>query len=428
MSDQNSETLFEQARELFPGGVNSPVRSFRSVGGNPIFMRSGSGAWMTDVSGQRYLDYIGSWGPLLLGHSHPEVVRALSAQLDRGLSFGAPTEAEIELAQLVLARLPQADSLRFVNSGTEAGMTAIRLARGSTGRDLIVKFAGGYHGHSDSLLVKAGSGAQTLGVQDSAGVPAALAELTRVLPYNDSDAASACFAAEGDRIAAVLVEPIAGNMGMIPPLPGFLEHLRDLCRQQGALLIFDEVMTGFRVAWGGASELYGITPDLLMLGKVIGGGMPVGAVAGRAELMHHLAPIGEVYQAGTLSGNPLAMVAGTATLKLAGKELYPLLQAHADELLAGLSELAEAAGVPFSCHSAGGMFGFFFSDEYPSSLQQVQDAAVQRYRHFFHAMLAESVYLPPSAWESCFLSAAHDGDTLAFTLAAASKAMKEIAP
>lgn len=424
----DSATLFRRALQLFPGGVNSPVRSFRGVGGTPIFFRSASGCRMQDVEGHDYLDYVGSWGPLLLGHKHPAVIEAVQAQLQRGLGFGACTEQEIQLAEAILQRLPAMSRLRFVNSGTEAGMTAIRLARGITGRDLIVKFSGGYHGHSDSLLVKAGSGLLTLSVGDSAGVPPAVAGQTRVLPFNDAEAVAACFAAEGDQVAAVLVEPIAGNMGMLPPAAGFLQQLRASCDQSGALLIFDEVMTGFRVAWGGAMELLQVQPDLVMLGKVIGGGLPVGAVAGNTERMAYLAPEGDVYQAGTLSGNPLAMVAGAATLSRADKELYPRLEAYGLQLTSGLQALAAERGIAFSSCVRGGMFGFFFSDSYPQALEHIGDEAVDIYRRFFHAMLQRKVYFPPSAYESCFLSAAHDSEAIAQTLQAASHAFAELTP
>ena len=420
-------TLLERAARLFPGGVNSPVRSFRGVGGEPIFMAAGSGARITDTSGRQYLDYVGSWGPLLLGHCHPQVVQALEQQLQKGLSFGATCPAELELAELILDRLPDPlQTLRFVNSGTEAGMTAIRLARGCTGRDLIVKFSGGYHGHSDSLLVRAGSGAQTLGVQDSAGVPAALASLTRVLPYNDSEALEALFETEGPHIAAVLVEPVAGNMGMVLPQPGFLEQLRRCCDAHGTLLIFDEVMTGFRVAHGSAAGLFGVLPDLMMLGKVIGGGLPVGAVAGRDQWMRQLAPEGDVYQAGTLSGNPLAMVAGNATLQLANAKLYQRLESLAGDLIAGLTERARGAGIPFSGCALGAMFGLFFSPECPQRLEQIDERAVTLYRQFFHHMLQQGIYFPPSAYESCFLSSAHGPDELEQTLQAADRAFRDI--
>ena len=424
-----SQAWFAQAQKVMPGGVNSPVRAFNGVGGTPLYFVSGEGAWLTDADGQRYVDYIGSWGPAIVGHAHPQVLAAVGAQLTKGLGFGAPNELETELAERIIALIPSAEKVRMVSSGTEAAMTAIRLARGITGRDRIVKFEGCYHGHADSLLVKAGSGALTLGVPTSPGVPAALAELTTTLTYNDSAELEQAFAAFGDSIASVIVEPVAGNMNCIPPAPGFLETLRKVTAQYGTLLIFDEVMTGFRVHAGGAQSLYGIRPDLTVLGKVIGGGLPVGAVAGPAEHMDKLAPQGPVYQAGTLSGNPLAMACGLATLDLISKPgFYSRLAEQTTKLCSGIEARARAAGVPLVTNHVCGMFGLFFSEQPVDSFARVMACDVARFKRFFHAMLAHGVNLAPSAFEAGFVSSAHGDAEIAHTLDAVSAALVAIYP
>ncbi len=419
-----SQRLFEEAQQVIVGGVNSPVRAFRGVGGDPVFFRRGEGPHLFDVEGRRYVDYVLSWGPLVMGHAHPAVVEAVRQAAADGLSFGAPAEIEIRMAQRVRELVPSMELLRMVSSGTEATMSALRLARGYTGRDKIVKFEGCYHGHADALLVKAGSGALTLGVPSSPGVPAAVAEHTINLPYNDLDAVEQAFAKLGDEIAAVIVEPVAGNMNCVPPLPGFLEGLRALCDRYGSLLIFDEVMTGFRVALGGAQARFGVRPDLTTLGKVIGGGMPVGAFGGRREIMEQLAPVGPVYQAGTLSGNPVAMAAGLATLNLVAQPgRIDAIEATTTKLLQGLQERADAAGIPFTTTQAGSMFGIFFTDRPTiSRFDDVMSCDVERFKRFFHAMLKEGVYLAPSAFEAGFVSAAHDEAALRHTFAAAEAA------
>jgi glutamate-1-semialdehyde 2,1-aminomutase len=415
-------TLFEEAQRYIPGGVNSPVRAFRSVGGDPVFIRKASGAYIWGEDGRRYIDYVGSWGPMILGHAHPEVIEAVrSAALD-GLSFGAPTTIETELARRVCEMMPSIELVRFVSSGTEATMSAIRLARGFTGRDKIVKFEGCYHGHSDSLLVKAGSGALTLGVPTSPGVPASLAEHTITLSYNDLEEVERAFVELGAEIACIIVEPIAGNMNMVLPVPGFLEGLREVCDRHGALLIFDEVMTGFRVARGGVQEISGVRPDLTTLGKIIGGGMPVGAFGGRRDVMSRIAPLGPVYQAGTLSGNPVAMHAGIATLARLDAGCYEELGARTGRLVAGLSAAAQTAGVAFCGESVGGMFGLFFSDDAPiRSFRQVMACDQERFKAFFHGMLAEGIYLGPSAFEAGFVSLAHSDADVDATIAAAGR-------
>ncbi|QFY43728.1 glutamate-1-semialdehyde 2,1-aminomutase [Candidatus Methylospira mobilis] len=419
-----SSTLFEKAQQYIPGGVNSPVRAFRGMGRPPVFVSRAQGPYLFDSDGKRYIDYVGSWGPMVLGHAHPEVLAAVHAAVDRGLSFGAPTEVETEMARKVCELVPSMDKVRMVSSGTEATMSAIRLARGFTGRDKIVKFEGCYHGHSDSLLVKAGSGALTLGVPSSPGVPAALAELTLTLSYNDSDAVREVFARRGQDIACVIVEPVAGNMNCVPPAPGFLEGLRALCSEYGALLIFDEVMTGFRVALGGAQALYGVAPDLTTLGKVIGGGMPVGAFGGRDEVMNHLAPLGPVYQAGTLSGNPVAMAAGLKMLELVSVPgFYEQLADKTRYLLDGLTTSAKVAGIPFATNQVGGMFGVFFTGQPAiNRFDQVVGCDVERFNAFFNSMLQSGVYLAPSAFEAGFVSVAHETEQLDVTIAAADKA------
>jgi glutamate-1-semialdehyde 2,1-aminomutase len=420
----HSGALFTRACDAIPGGVNSPVRAFRGVGGTPIFMREAEGPYLYDEDGNRYIDYIGSWGPMILGHGAPAVKAALYEQIDRAVSFGAPTALEVTMAEQVRAMVPSMAQVRMVNSGTEATMSALRLARGFTGRDCVVKFEGCYHGHVDSLLVKAGSGALTLGQPDSPGVPADLAQHTLTLPYNDEDAARALFAARGSDIACVIVEPIAGNMNCIPPDQAFLDTLRSLCSEAGALLIFDEVMTGFRVAPGGAQSLYNIVPDLTTLGKVIGGGLPVGAFGGRADVMAALAPVGPVYQAGTLSGNPLAMAAGLTTLQILASqpELYTTLEAQTQRLVDGAKARAAAHGIPFSTHHVCGMFGFFFTDGPVRNLADVQRCDVPRFTRFFHAMLEGGVYLAPSAYEAGFISVTHDDAVVDATLDAMDRA------
>jgi glutamate-1-semialdehyde 2,1-aminomutase len=420
--------LFEAAKAHIPGGVNSPVRAFKGVGGTPVFVARAEGPYLFDPDGRRYIDYVGSWGPMVLGHAHPEVLRAVHAAVDRGLSYGAPTPLETAMADKICELVPSMEMVRMVSSGTEATMSAIRLARGFTGRDTIVKFEGCYHGHSDSLLVKAGSGALTLGVPSSPGVPAALAEHTVTLAYNDVAAVRECFAQWGRKIACVIVEPVAGNMNCVPPAPGFLEALREVCDQAGALLIFDEVMTGFRVALGGAQALYGIRPDLTTLGKVIGGGMPVGAFGGRRDVMEQLAPLGPVYQAGTLSGNPVAMAAGLKTLELiAAPGFFEALTARTQGFTEGLRAAAARVGVAFTTNAVGGMFGLFFSDRgQVGSFGDVMACDVERFKAFFHGMLEEGVYLAPSAFEAGFVSAAHDEDVIAATLEAAERVFKRL--
>jgi len=421
-------SLFEEASRYIPGGVNSPVRAFRGVGGEPVFIARAAGARIESADGRQYIDYVGSWGPMILGHAHPEVIRAVQERAADGLSFGAPTEIETELARKVIELVPSIELVRMVSSGTEATMSAIRLARGYTGRDTIVKFEGCYHGHSDSLLVKAGSGALTLGVPTSPGVPADFARHTTTLPYNDIAALEECFAAMSGEIACVIVEPVAGNMNCIPPVPGFLEKLRDLCTRHGAVLIFDEVMTGFRVARGCAQELYGIRPDLTTLGKIIGGGMPVGAFGGRREIMERLAPLGPVYQAGTLSGNPVAMAAGLVTLEgLSVPGFHERLAARTTELVTGLETAAREAGIAFTTNHVCGMFGMFFSDAAPvTRYEQVMGCDVERFRRFFHAMLDAGIYLAPSAFEAGFISAAHGDAEIEATLAAAREAFRRL--
>ncbi|HNO72179.1 MAG TPA: glutamate-1-semialdehyde 2,1-aminomutase [Accumulibacter sp.] len=415
-----SEQLFERAQQRIPGGVNSPVRAFRSVGGTPRFFAAGDGARVRDVDGLSYIDYVGSWGPLILGHAHPEVVAAVQQAALRGLSFGAPTAGEVEIAELLCELLPSLEMVRLVSSGTEATMSAIRLARGFTGRDLLIKFEGCYHGHSDSLLVKAGSGMLTFGNPSSSGVPADFVRHTLVLDYNDSIGLAAAFAEHGPRIAAVIVEAVAGNMNLIAPQPAFLQNLRELCSRHSAVLIFDEVMSGFRVGAQGAQGLYGIIPDLTTLGKVIGGGMPVGAFGGKREIMSRIAPLGPVYQAGTLSGNPVAVAAGLATLRLLQAEgFYESLTQRTRQLTDGLSAAAGKHGVPFSAQAIGGMFGLYFRSECPQSYAEVMECDTQAFNRFFHAMLDAGHYFAPSAFEAGFVSAAHSESDVATTIAAA---------
>jgi glutamate-1-semialdehyde 2,1-aminomutase len=424
-----SETRFQQAQRYIPGGVNSPVRAFKGVGGEPLFIQRAEAAYIYDPDGRRYIDYVGSWGPMVAGHAHPHVLEAVQRAIRNGLSFGAPTEAETRLAQRICGLMPSIELIRMVNSGTEATMSAIRLARGYTGRDRIVKFEGCYHGHSDSLLVKAGSGALTLGVPTSPGVPAALAQYTLTLPYNDAAAAKTLFDEIGDSIACVIVEPVAGNMNCVPPAPGFLQTLRELCTRHDSVLIFDEVMTGFRVARGGAQDLYGIRPDLTTLGKIIGGGMPVGAFGGRREIMQQLAPLGPVYQAGTLSGNPVAMAAGLAMLDvISAPDFHTRLDASTTRFTAGLRNAAQTAGIPFCTNQVCGMFGLFFTGA-PAvgNYAQVMACDVARFRQFFHGMLEAGIYLAPSAFEAGFMSTAHSAADLDASISAAQRVFKQLA-
>ncbi len=424
---KRSQKLFQRAQLLIPGGVNSPVRAFRSVGGTPLFFQRGKGALVWDADGNSYIDYVGSWGPLIVGHAHPEVVRAVEQAASKGLSFGAPTEAEVEMAELICKLVPAIEQVRLVSSGTEATMSAIRLARGFTNRSKIVKFEGCYHGHADSLLVKAGSGALTFGQPSSAGVPPETAAHTLVFDYNNEIALEQAFEREGDEIAAVIVEPVAGNMNLVVPRPNFLELLRKLCTKHGSVLIFDEVMTGFRVALGGAQDLYGIKPDLTTLGKVIGGGMPVGAFGGRRDIMQCIAPLGPVYQAGTLSGNPVAVAAGLATLKLVQTPaFYTKLSAITRQLCEELAAAAREQGICFSAQNVGGMFGLYFRETPPASYSEVMQCNKDAFNRFFHAMLAEGVYLAPSAYEAGFVSAAHGPAEIDKTIKAAKKAFAAV--
>lgn len=423
-----NEILFEKSQRVIPGGVNSPVRAFRSVGGTPVFFARGSGPYVWDADDKRYIDYVGSWGALVLGHAHPEVVKAVQESAARGLSFGAPTESELEMAEWITRCLPSMQQVRLVSSGTEATMTAIRLARGFTGRSKIVKFEGCYHGHADSLLVKAGSGALTLGQPSSAGVPPEITAHTIVLDYNDAAMLEAAFRAEGERIAAVIVEPVAGNMNLVKPTNEFLAALRELCTRYGAVLIFDEVMTGFRVGLQGAQGLFGITPDLTTLGKVIGGGMPVGAFGGRRDIMQSIAPLGPVYQAGTLSGNPVAVAAGLATLKLIqAPGFFDRLAANTTRLVEQLQVAGRNAGIAFSAQSVGGMFGVYFRAKPPETYAQVIESDKAAFNRFYHALLAEGVYFAPSAYEAGFVSAAHGDAEIEATLKAAKAAFEKVA-
>jgi len=421
-------TLFAEAQKCIPGGVNSPVRAFGSVGGTPRFIASAKGAYVFDSEGQQYIDYVGSWGPMLLGHAHPEVIAAVQVAAESGLSFGAPTRLEIDMAQLICATVPSIESVRMCSSGTEATMSAIRLARGFTGRDDIVKFEGCYHGHSDALLVKAGSGALTLGVPNSPGVPASFAKHTLTLPFNDVGALTALFAERGDELACVIIEPIAGNMNFVRPSDEFIHTLRKCCSEHGVVLIFDEVMTGFRVALGGAQELFGVNPDLTTLGKVIGGGMPVGAFGGRRDIMDHIAPVGPVYQAGTLSGNPIAMSAGIKTLELLRADgLHAKLGDKTALLLDGMQAAADRHGIPFCTAHAGGMFGFFFSEKSSiSTFADVMACDSDRFKLFFHKMLDNNIYLAPSSFEAAFISTAHTDEDIEKTIDAAADAFASL--
>jgi glutamate-1-semialdehyde 2,1-aminomutase len=421
---KKSQALFLRAQARIPAGVNSPVRAFRAVGGSPVFFERASGPHLWDADGARYIDYVGSWGPMLAGHGHPAVVEAVQEAASRALSFGAPTEAEIELAELLCRLVPSLELVRLVSSGTEATMTALRLARGFTGRSLLVKFEGCYHGHADALLVKAGSGALTFGNPSSAGVPPEVAAATIVLDYNHTEAVRRLFAEKGTQIAAVIVEPVAGNMNLVLPAPGFLQGLREECTRHGAILIFDEVMTGFRVAPGGAQERYGIRPDLTTLGKVIGGGLPVGAVGGRRDIMEKIAPLGPVYQAGTLSGNPIAVAAGLATLKIVSASgFHQKVESTSRKLVEGL---AAAGGKGFSAQSIGSMFGVYFRDAPPKSFAEVMQCDRERFNRFFHEMLTRGVYLAPSAYEAGFVSGAHGDAEIEATLEAARASFAKI--
>ncbi|MBY0474636.1 MAG: glutamate-1-semialdehyde 2,1-aminomutase [Nitrosomonas sp.] len=425
MTSRNHQ-LFEQSQQYIPGGVNSPVRAFKSVGGEPVFFQRGEGAYFWDADGKSYIDYVGSWGPLILGHAHPEVVKAVQTAAQNGLTFGAPTEAELEIAQLICQLVPSIEQVRLVSSGTEAGMSVIRLARGFTGRSKIIKFEGCYHGHDDSLLVKAGSGALTFGNPSSAGVPAETAGHTIVLDYNDIAGIEAAFNQWGKEIAAVIVEPVAGNMNLIAPQADFLTKLRTFCTQNGSVLIFDEVMTGFRVGLGGAQGLYQIKPDLTALGKVIGGGMPMAAFGGRRDIMQCLAPLGPVYQAGTLSGNPVAVAAGLATLKLIqAPGFYDQLFNRTKQLVDGVTSIAKNHGVDFCAQSIGGMFGLYFNKNIPGSFAEVMQCDKSAFNRFFHAMLEEGIYFAPSAFEAGFVSSVHGDDELEKTLSAAEKIFKD---
>lgn len=416
-----SEELFAQAQKTIPGGVNSPVRAFKAVGGTPIFFEKAAGAYVWDADDKRYIDYVQSWGPMVLGHAHPEVINAVIETAKFGLSFGAPTERETTLAEKLCSLIPNMDMVRFVSSGTEATMSAIRLARAYTKRDKIIKFEGCYHGHSDSLLIKAGSGALTLGVPSSPGVPAVLADHTLTLDYNNPEQVRECFAKLGDQIACIIVEPVVGNMNCVPPIPGFLQCLRDVCDQYGSLLIFDEVMTGFRVAHKGAQSHYDVKADIITLGKVIGGGMPVGAFGGHRDIMQMIAPSGPVYQAGTLSGNPVAMAAGLKTLELLEQpDVYPNLIARTNQLVEGLQKRADDADIPFTTNHVGSMFGFFFTSEPKvTNFKQVMACDIPRFNKFFHGMLERGVYLAPASYEAGFMSAAHTAEDIENTLRAA---------
>jgi glutamate-1-semialdehyde 2,1-aminomutase len=419
-----SDKLFERAKKVLPGGVNSPVRAFRSVGGSPRFIVRAKGCTLTDVDGNVYIDYIGSWGPMILGHAHLEVIQAVQRAAMLGTSYGAPCLAEVQLAELIVERVPSVEKIRFVNSGTEATMSAVRLARAATGRDVILKFNGCYHGHADYFLIQAGSGVATLGLPDSPGVTEGSARDTRSVEYNSFDEVNAVFNAEGGDVAAIIVEPVAGNMGVVPPDDGFLQGLREICDRYGALLIFDEVMTGFRVAPGGAQELYGVKPDLTTFGKIIGGGLPVGAYGGSGELMKMIAPEGNVYQAGTLSGNPLAMAAGLRTLQLLEGYIYHNLEERSQKLEIGLKSAAESAGIPAVVQRVGSMLTLFFTDKPVRNMQDAKASDHKRFAQFFNGMLDEGIHLPPSGYEAWFVSAAHDEGTIEKTVETAEKVLK----
>ena len=427
MNFTNSQSLYERAINIIPGGVNSPVRACKSVGAEPLFIERGEGCMIYDADGNRYIDYIGSWGPLILGHRHPAVVEAIISVLERGTSFGAPTDLEIQLAQMVIDAVDSVDVVRMVNSGTEATMSAIRLARGATGRDLVIKFDGCYHGHADTLLVAAGSGVATLGIPGSPGVPEAVAQHTISLPFNDKDAVEKVLDEKGDKIACVIVEPVAGNMGMVPPANGFLATLRELTQKHGVVLIFDEVMTGFRVAYGGAQSLYGIVPDLTCFGKVIGGGLPVGAYGGQKDIMSQIAPQGTIYQAGTLSGNPIAMTAGIATLEQLKKDgFYESLEERSSRLAAGLANAAQKAGVAARVEHVGSMLGMFFTDRKVACFEDAKTCDLELFSSFYRGMRQQGVYIAPSQFEALFLSSAHAEEHLDATASAAEQVLKNI--
>ena len=427
MNFTKSQSLYERALNIIPGGVNSPVRACKSVGADPLFIERGEGCMIYDADGNRYIDYIGSWGPLILGHRHPAVMEAIVSVLERGTSFGAPTDLEIQLAQMVIDAVDSVDVVRMVNSGTEATMSAIRLARGATGRDLVIKFDGCYHGHADTLLVAAGSGVATLGIPGSPGVPEAVAQHTISLPFNDKDAIEKVMDEKGDKIACVIVEPVAGNMGMVPPANGFLETLRKLTQKHGAVLIFDEVMTGFRVAYGGAQSLYGIVPDLTCFGKVIGGGLPVGAYGGKKDIMSQIAPQGTIYQAGTLSGNPIAMTAGIATLEELKKDgVYESLEERSSRLVAGLANAAQKAGVAARVEHVGSMLGMFFTDRDVASFEDAKTCDLELFSSFYQGMRQQGVYIAPSQFEVLFLSSAHADEHIDATANAAEQVLKNI--
>jgi len=427
MNFSKSQSLYERAAQIIPGGVNSPVRACKSVGADPLFIDRADGSMIYDADGNRYIDYIGSWGPMILGHRHPAVVEAVNAVLDRGTSFGAPTDLEIQLAEMVIDAVASVDVVRMVNSGTEAAMSAIRLARGATGRDLVIKFDGCYHGHADTLLVAAGSGVATLGIPDSPGVPQDVAKHTLSLPFNNIEAVEQVLKEQGDRVACVIIEPVAGNMGLVPPADGYLKALRKLTEQHGVILIFDEVMTGFRVAYGGAQTLYEITPDLTCFGKVIGGGLPVGAYGGKKEIMSQIAPQGSVYQAGTLSGNPIAMSAGIATLEQLKKDgFYESLAAKSERLAAGLAEVSQKAGIATRVGQVGSMLGMFFNDRDVTNFEEAKTCDLERFSAFYQGMRDAGIYIAPSQFEVLFLSAAHTDEDIDATISAAQQALANL--
>ena len=427
MKTKNSDKLFEKSKNHIAGGVNSPVRAFKSVGGSPIFFRKSRGCYLYDEDGNKYLDFVGSWGPMILGHSNKQITEAIKKQSSKGISFGAPTKNELEIAKLIKSYVPSIEKLRMVNSGTEATMSCIRLARGTTNRNIIIKFIGCYHGHVDSLLVKAGSGLATLGVPDSPGIPEELSRLTITIPYNDNDAVKEVFNKHAKDIAAVIVEPIAGNMGFIQPGKDFLQNLRQVCTKNKSILIFDEVMTGFRVARGGAQELFNINPDLTALGKIVGGGLPVGVYGGKKEIMDNIAPDGPIYQAGTLSGNPIAVSAGTALLRqLKDQKIYEKLEKNAKIFLKIVKDYCDQNKIPFSFSVRGGMFGFFFSKNLPQNFDEVEKTDIEFFKKFFRGMLEENIYLPPSAYESCFISTEHNEDKLVKAAKTAIKVLDKI--
>jgi glutamate-1-semialdehyde 2,1-aminomutase len=428
MNFEKSQSLYERALNIIPGGVNSPVRACKSVGADPLFIERGQGCLIYDADGNRFIDYIGSWGPLILGHRHPAVVEAITSVLERGTSFGAPTDLEIQLAQMVIEAVDSVDVVRMVNSGTEATMSAIRLARGATGRDMVIKFDGCYHGHADTLLVAAGSGVATLGIPGSPGVPEAVVQDTLSLPFNDMEAIKKVMDGKGDKIACVIVEPVAGNMGMVPPASGFLETLRELTQNHGAVLIFDEVMTGFRVAYGGAQSLYGIVPDLTCFGKVIGGGLPVGAYGGKRDIMSQIAPQGTVYQAGTLSGNPIAMAAGIATLEqLKTEGVYENLEEKAKRLVAGIADAAQKAGVAAKVDHVGSMLGMFFTDRNVTCFEDAKTCDLEIFSSFYQGMRQQGIYIAPSQFEALFLSSAHENEHIDATVDAVEKVLNSLA-